>query len=108
MDLKIRTKSNVIGFMILKYVLKSCVIGLMIHKFSIKSSVIQSYEFTNIFDFIMNLNGFFWIFLLKIQRLKSEETPLDLHILLGFIILYGFLNQSKYILHVPILFGSKI
>ena len=62
MDLKIRTKSSVIGSMILKYVLKLCVIGLMIHKFYIKSSVIQSYGFTNIFDFIMDLNGFVWIF----------------------------------------------
>ena len=62
MDLKIRTKSSVIGSMIFKSVLKSCVIGLMIHKFYIKSSVIQSYGFTNIFDFIMDLNGFVWIF----------------------------------------------
>jgi len=61
-DLKIRTKSSVIGSMIFKSVLKSCVIGLMIHKFCIKSSVIQSYGFTNIFDFIMDLNGFVWIF----------------------------------------------
>ena len=59
MHLKIWTKSSVIGSVILKYVLKSCVIGLMIHKFYIKSSVIQSYEFTNIFDFIMDLNEFF-------------------------------------------------
>ena len=58
MDLKIRTKSSVIGFVILKSVLKSGVIGLMIHKLCIKSSVIQSYGFTNIFDFIMNLNEF--------------------------------------------------
>ena len=76
MDLKIRIKSSVIGSMsfksvlkscvistiIFKSVLKSCVIGLMIHKFCIKSSVIQSYGFTNIFDFIMDLNGFVWIF----------------------------------------------
>ena len=61
MDLKIRTKSSVIGFMIFKYVLKSCVIDLMIHKFYIKSSVIQSHGFTNIFDFIIDLNGFVWI-----------------------------------------------
>ena len=61
MDLKIRTKSSVIGSVIFKYVLKSCVIGLMIHKFYIKSSVIQSYGFTNIFDFIMDLNEFVWI-----------------------------------------------
>ena len=67
MDLEIRIKSSVIGSMILKYVLKSCVIGLMIHKFYIKSNVIQSYGFTNKFDFIMDLNGFVWIFLLKIQ-----------------------------------------
>ena len=60
--------------MIFKSVLKSCVIDLIIHKLYIKSSVIQSYEFTNIFDFIMDLNGFFWIFLLKIQRLKSDEN----------------------------------
>ena len=40
--------------MIFKYVLKLCVIDLMIHKFYIKSSVIQSYGFTNIFDFIMD------------------------------------------------------
>lgn len=33
MDLKIQTKSSVIGSVILKYVLKSCVIRLMIHKF---------------------------------------------------------------------------
>ena len=33
MDLKIQTKSSVIGSTILKYVLKSCVIRLMIHKF---------------------------------------------------------------------------
>ena len=59
MDLKIRTKSSVIGSMIFKSVLKSCVIDLMIHKFCIKSSVIQSYGFTNIFDFIMDLFGFF-------------------------------------------------
>ena len=85
MDLKIRTKSSVIGSMIFKSVLKSCVISLMIHKFNIKSSVIQSYGFTNIFDFIIYLNRFFWIFLLKIQRLKSEEKLPDLHILLGFI-----------------------
>ena len=58
MNLKIRTKSSVIGSVILKFVLKSCVIGLMIHKFYIKSSVIQSYGFTNIFDFIINLNKF--------------------------------------------------
>ena len=64
--------------MIFKYVLKSCVIGLVIHKFYIKSSVIQSYGFTNKFDFIMDLNGFVWIFLLKIQRLKSEGKPPDL------------------------------
>ena len=75
MDLKIRTKSSVIGSMIFKSVLESCVIGLMIHKFYIKSSVIQSYRFTNIFDFIMDLNGFVWIFLLKIQILKSEWKP---------------------------------
>ena len=62
MDLKIRTKSSVISSMIFKSVLKSCVIGLMIHKFYIKSSVIQSYGFTNIFDFIIDLNGFVWIF----------------------------------------------
>jgi len=62
MDLKIQTKSSVIGSMIFKSVLKSCVIGLMIHKFYIKSSVIQSYGFTNIFDLIMDLNGFVWIF----------------------------------------------
>ena len=62
MDLKIQTKSSVIGSIILKSVLKSYVIGLMIHKFYIKSSVIQSYGFTNIFDFIMDLNGFLWIF----------------------------------------------
>ena len=78
MNLKIRTKSSVIGSMIFKSVLKSYVIGLMIHKFYIKLSVIQSYEFTNKFDFIMDLNGFFWIFLLKIQRLKSENKPPDL------------------------------
>ncbi|CDY65782.1 BnaA03g56260D [Brassica napus] len=42
MDLKIRTKSSVIGSVIFKSVLKSCVIGLMIHKFYNKSSVIQS------------------------------------------------------------------
>ena len=62
MDLKIRTKSSVISSMIFKSVLKSCVIGLVIHKFCIKSSVIQSYGFTNIFDFIIDLNGFVWIF----------------------------------------------
>ena len=83
--MKIRTKSSVIGSMIFKYVLKSCVIGLMIHKFYIKSSVIQSHGFTNIFDFIMDLNEVAWIFLLKIQRLKSEGKPPDLYILLGFI-----------------------
>ena len=55
MDLKIRTKSSIIDSMILKSVLKSYVIGLMIHKFYI---VIQSYGFTNIFDFIIDLNGF--------------------------------------------------
>ena len=58
MDLKIRTKSSVISSVIFKSVLKSGVIGLMIHKFYIKSSVIQSYGFTNIFDFIIDLNGF--------------------------------------------------
>ena len=42
-DLKIWTKSSVIGSVIFKYVLKSSVIGLMIHEFYIKSSVIQSY-----------------------------------------------------------------
>ena len=51
--------------MIFKFVLKSCVIGLMIHKFYIKSSVIQSYGFTNKFDFIMDLNEFVWIFFVK-------------------------------------------
>ena len=40
-DLKIQTKSSVIGSMIVKSVLKSCVIGLIIYKFYIKSSVIQ-------------------------------------------------------------------
>ena len=85
MDLKIRTKYSVIDSMIFKFVLKSRVIGLMIHKFNTKSSVIQSYGFTSIFDFIMDLNGFVWIFWLKIQRLKSEEKPPDLYILLGFI-----------------------
>ena len=40
MDLKIRNKCNVIGFVIFKSVLKSCIISLMIHKFYIKSSVI--------------------------------------------------------------------
>ena len=74
-DLKIRTKYSVIGFMIFKSILKSCVIGLMIHKFYIKSSVIQWYGFINKFDFIMDLNGFVWIFLLKIQILKSEGEP---------------------------------
>ena len=62
MDLKIRTKSSVISSVIFKSVLKSGVIGLMIHKFYNKSSVIQSYGFTNIFDFIMDLNRFVWIF----------------------------------------------
>ena len=62
MDLKIQIKSSVIDFMIFKSLLKSCVISLMIHKFCIKSSVIQSYGFTNIFDFIMDLNRFVWIF----------------------------------------------
>ena len=62
MDLKIRTKSSVIGSMIFKYVLKSGVIDLMIHKFYIKTSVIQSYEFTNKFNFIIDLNRFVWIF----------------------------------------------
>ena len=85
MDLKIWTKFSVIGSVILKFVLKSCVIDLIIHKFYIKSSVIQSYGFNNIFNFIMDLNEFVWIFLLKIQRFKSEEKPSDLHILLGFI-----------------------
>ena len=61
-DLKIRIKSSVISSMIFKSVLKSCVIGLMIYKFYIKSSVIQSYGFTNIFDLIMDLNEFVWIF----------------------------------------------
>ena len=60
--LKIRTISSVIGSVIFKSVLKSCVIGLIIHKFYIKSSVIQSYGFTNIFDFIIDLNRFVWIF----------------------------------------------
>ena len=78
MHLKIGTKSSVIGSMIFKYVLNSYVIGLMIHKFHIKSSVIQLYGFTNKFYSIMNLNGFVWIFLLKIQRLKSKEKPPDL------------------------------
>ena len=63
--LKIRTKSSVIGFMIFNSLLKSCVISLMIHKFYIKSSVIQSYGFTNKFDFIMDLNKFVWIFFVK-------------------------------------------
>ena len=58
MDLKIRTKSSAIGSVIFKFVLKSGVIGLMIHKFYIKSSVIQSYRFNNIFDLIMDFNGF--------------------------------------------------
>ena len=57
MDLKIRTNSSVIGFMIFKSVLKSCVIDLMIHEI-IKSSVIQWYGFTNKVDFIMDLNEF--------------------------------------------------
>ena len=78
MDLKIRIKSSVIGFIIFKSILKSCVISLMIHKFYIKSSVIQLYGFTNKFDFIMDLNEFVWIFLLKIQRFKSGGKPLDL------------------------------
>ena len=77
MDLKIWIKSSIIGFMIFKSVLKLCVIGLMIYKFYIKSSVIQSYGFTNKFDFIMDLNRFFF-FWLKIQRLKSEGKPPDL------------------------------
>ena len=62
MDLKIQTKYSVIGYVIFKSILKSGVISLMIHKFYIKSSVIQSYGFTNIFDFIMDLNEFVWIF----------------------------------------------
>ena len=78
MDLKIRTKSTVIGSIIFKSILKSCVISLMIHKFYIKSSVIQFYGFTNKFDFIMDLNGFVWIFLLKIQRFKSGKKSPDL------------------------------
>ena len=56
--MKIWTKSSVIGSVIFKALLKSAVIGLMIHKFYNKSSVIQSYGFTNIFDFVMDLNGF--------------------------------------------------
>ena len=59
MNLKIQTKSSVIGSIIFKYVLKSCVIGLMIHKFYIKLSVIQSYGSTNKFDFIMEFYKFF-------------------------------------------------
>ena len=58
MDQKVRTKSSIIGSMIFKSVLKSFVIGLMIHKFYIKSNIIQSYGFTNKFDFIIDLNGF--------------------------------------------------
>ena len=58
MNLKIRTKSSVIGSVIFKSLLKSGIIGLMIHEFYIKTSVIQSYVFTNIFDFIMDLNRF--------------------------------------------------
>ena len=78
MDLKIRTKSSVISSMIFKYILKLCVIGLVIYKLYIKSNVIQSYGFTNKFDFIIDLNEFVWIFLLKIQRLKFKGKPPDL------------------------------
>ena len=53
---------SVISSMIFKSVLKSCVIRLMVHKFYIKSIVIQSYEFTNKFDVIMDLNGFVCLF----------------------------------------------
>ena len=60
--LKFWNKFSVIDSMIFKSVLKSCVISLMIYKFCIKSSVIQSHGFTNIFDFIIDLNGFVWIF----------------------------------------------
>ena len=57
---------------------KSFSFSLIIHKFYIKSTVIQSYGFTNKFDFIIDLNRFVWIFLLKIQRLKSESKPQNL------------------------------
>ena len=94
MNLKIRTKSSVTGFMIFKSVLKSCVIGFIIHKLYIKSSVILSYGFTNKFDFIME---FGWIFLLKIQILKSEGKPPDLlntnpNFFLNMYILLAFIN----------------
>ena len=39
MDLKIRTKSSIIGSIIFKYILKLCVIGLMIHN-SISNQVL--------------------------------------------------------------------
>ena len=51
--------------MIFKSVLKSGVIGLMFHKFYIKSSVIQSYGFTNVFDFIMDFEWICLDFLVK-------------------------------------------
>ena len=78
MDLKIQTKFSVIASMIFSFVLKSCVIGLMIHKLYIKSNIIQSYRFTNKFDFIMNLNEFFWIFFVKNTKTQIRKKSSDL------------------------------
>ena len=68
-DLKIQTKSSVIGFMIFKSVLKSCVISLMIHKFYIKSSIFQSYKFIRFY------NGFGWICLNFYLKKYKDSNP---------------------------------
>ena len=59
----------------------------MIHKFYIKSNVIQSYEFTNKFDFIIDLNGFFGFFVKNTKTQIRGKTS-------------GFVNTNPKILKI--------
>lgn len=66
-NLKILTKSNANSFIIVESILNSCVTGLINYKFQLKLCIIQSYIFINKINFIIDLNKFVYIYLLKYE-----------------------------------------